>query len=195
MTPDTAAADARRILRASVIAAIVAALILVTIVLPAEYGFDPLGTGRRLGLLALATPPEAPAAPQPGAPPAPTVGLRTDEFRIDLRPFDSVEYKYRLETQAPLVYEWIASAPVEFDFHGEPDGAPAGQAESYGKGSAADGRGTFTAEKAGIHGWYWKNTTRGRVTVVLRTAGFYTKSITYYDGDRTEREIPGPIRP
>ena len=75
------------------------------------------------------------------------------------------------------------------------ESAPAGQAESYGKGSAADGRGTFTAEKAGIHGWYWKNTTRGRVTVVLRTAGFYTKSITSYDGDRTEREIPGPIRP
>jgi hypothetical protein len=181
--------EQRRILRATAVALASAAVLLFAVVLPAEYGLDPLGTGRALGLLALANPPEPASAPSAPAGPAAATGLRTDEFRIALRPFDSVEYKYRLETQASLIYEWTASAPVEFEFHGEPDGTPARLAESYAKGSAADARGAFTAIKAGIHGWYWKNTTRGRVTVVLRTAGFYTRSITYYDGDRTEREL------
>ena len=34
-------------------ALLVAGLVLVTVVLPAEYGVDPLGTGKRLGLLPL----------------------------------------------------------------------------------------------------------------------------------------------
>jgi hypothetical protein len=42
--------SARRLLRSTLIAALVAAAILVTIVLPAEYGVDPTGIGRILGL-------------------------------------------------------------------------------------------------------------------------------------------------
>ncbi len=40
-------------LRATLIAAGVAAVLLVTVVMPAEYGTDPLGTGRLLGLTQL----------------------------------------------------------------------------------------------------------------------------------------------
>jgi hypothetical protein len=193
MTPDPTSAEPARILKATAWALVAAAVILVTVVLPAEYGLDPLGTGRALGLLALADPP-GPAAGGP-APPSQAVQLANDEFRIELRPFDSVEYKYRLEAQAALVYEWTASAPVEFDFHGEPDG-DGGAAESYATGSGSSARGTFTAGKPGIHGWYWNNRTTGRVTVTLRTAGFYSRSITYYDGERTERPMtPKPATP
>jgi hypothetical protein len=42
--------SARRLLKSTVLAALVAAAILVTIVLPAEYGVDPTGIGRALGL-------------------------------------------------------------------------------------------------------------------------------------------------
>ncbi|HEY9255991.1 MAG TPA: hypothetical protein VIP30_15800 [Stenotrophomonas sp.] len=42
-----------RLLRATLIAAGVAAVLLVTVVMPAEYGKDPLGTGRLLGLTQL----------------------------------------------------------------------------------------------------------------------------------------------
>jgi hypothetical protein len=53
-----------KILTATFIAAVVAAIILVVAVLPAEYGIDPLGTGKALGLMDLANASEKPA-PQP----------------------------------------------------------------------------------------------------------------------------------
>ncbi|MEH6470905.1 MAG: transmembrane anchor protein [Halopseudomonas sp.] len=40
----------RQLLRSTLIAAVVAALLLITTVLPAEYGIDPTGAGRYLGL-------------------------------------------------------------------------------------------------------------------------------------------------
>src|SRR5215213_8541809 len=42
--------SSRTLLRSTAIAAGVAALLLVTVVLPAEYGVDPTGVGRLLGL-------------------------------------------------------------------------------------------------------------------------------------------------
>jgi len=176
-----------RIIWATGFAAAVAAVVLVVAVLPAEYGIDPIGTGRALGLSALANPPAPPPTPQPTGVAASQTNLQTDVFEIELRPFDSVEYKYRLEVGDGLVYAWTANADVTYDFHGEPDGARAKEAESYSKGTAAAARGTFTAAKPGIHGWYWKNNGAGRVKVTLRTSGFYSRSITFYDGDRVER--------
>ncbi|HEX5683190.1 MAG TPA: hypothetical protein VFY73_04060 [Ideonella sp.] len=43
-----------RLLKATGVALVVASVLLVTAVLPAEYGIDPTGVGKRLGLLALA---------------------------------------------------------------------------------------------------------------------------------------------
>ncbi len=47
-------ASAAKIAMATVVALIVGGVILVTAVLPAEYGIDPLGTGKALGLTDLA---------------------------------------------------------------------------------------------------------------------------------------------
>lgn len=63
----TALPSTRQLLKATALAAGVAGLLLVTAVLPAEYGIDPTGIGARLGLRALAEP--APAAlPSPAKP-------------------------------------------------------------------------------------------------------------------------------
>ena len=48
-TPDPRP-DARRLMRSTAIAAVAASLILVTVVLPAEYGIDVTRVGRVLGL-------------------------------------------------------------------------------------------------------------------------------------------------
>jgi hypothetical protein len=42
--------DSKRLLRSTLIAAVVAGILLVTVVLPAEYGIDPTRIGRVLGL-------------------------------------------------------------------------------------------------------------------------------------------------
>lgn len=177
-----------RILLATALAFVVAIVVLVVAVLPAEYGIDPLGTGRALGLTALAgvneMPPAAPAAPAPQP-----AALAQDTYTVELRPFEGVEYKYRLEQGRGLVYEWTTTARVEWDFHGEPDGAPAKYSESYEKGNGRSSSGVFVAQKPGIHGWFWENQGAGRITVTLKTSGFYSSSTEFRDGERIKKSF------
>jgi hypothetical protein len=176
---------------ATAIAAVVAAIVLVTAVLPAEYGIDLLGTGRALGLTALAganDPSPAPAtAAHTAAAGRAAQALQSDTFEVELRPFEGVEYKYRLAEGASFVYSWRATEIVNFEFHGEPDGAPPKYFDSYQKGTAAEGSGQFVAAKAGIHGWFWENRGAGRVKVTLESAGFYVASTEYRDGERIQK--------
>jgi hypothetical protein len=196
VTDHSSRGQSRRIVTATAVAAAIAAVILVVAVLPAEYGVDPLGTGRALGLGALSgTAPAETAAPAAstvavGAASSKTTPFATDVYTVELRPFEGVEYKYRLHQHAALIYAWEASASVEFEFHGEPDGAPEKYFDSYSKGTAATGQGTFTAAKAGVHGWFWKNHSADRVTVKLRSAGFYGSSTEYRDGEKMRRTFP-----
>jgi hypothetical protein len=197
MNGDLTTPSHSRILAATGVAALAAGVILVVAVLPAEYGIDPLGTGKALGLTALSgtevsDPPaaETGAVPVPGPAgdtPAQSSRFHQDTYEIDLRPFEGVEYKYRLEQGASLVYSWTTTASVGFEFHGEPDGAPAKYFDSYIKGEGAEGHGGFTAAKPGVHGWFWENKTGERVKVTLRTAGFYSASTEYRDGERVQR--------
>lgn len=168
------------------IALLTAGLILVAAVLPAEFGVDPLGVGRRLGLMAIGevqkklTAFEATRAAGAGG--VPTIAPQerayqheTVEFRIG--PRDSMEYKYRLDKGEALLYSWKATSPVNEELHAEPDGAPSGFAESFEKRNAvATASGTLTAPFSGIHGWYWENRGDVEVTVTLSAAGFYNMS-------------------
>ncbi|MGS1119867.1 hypothetical protein [Rhodanobacter sp. UC4436_H3] len=64
----------RRLLKATAVAIVVAGALLVTTVLPAEYGIDPTGMGKRLGLNVLAETAEAaePAVPAATGMPTPS---------------------------------------------------------------------------------------------------------------------------
>jgi hypothetical protein len=167
-------------------ALLIAGLILVGAVLPAEYGVDPLGIGRRLGLTAIGDVQKQIAAFETsrsaGTGGAPIVAPQERPYQHEtvtftLGPRESVEYKYRLAKGQALLYSWSASIPVNYELHAEPDGAPAGYAESFEKRNAvATAAGTLTAPFPGIHGWYWENPGDGPVTVTLSAAGFYTVS-------------------
>ncbi len=181
--PPPAAVSGRRLLTATAIAFLVAAVVLVAAVLPAEYGIDLLGTGRLLGLTALADIRPGVIAPQPA-------GFREDTVEFVLGPFESVEYKYHLEISAAMLYSWRTTAPVTYDMHSEPEDAPEGYAESFDKGEANAAHGADTAPFSGIHGWFWENRSQTDVTVTLTTAGFYTAATEFRDGGVFEREIP-----
>jgi hypothetical protein len=126
----TAGADpARRsILTATAIALLVSIVVLVAAILPAEYGVDPLGTGRLLGLLDLynagtaAAPPITPPSGGPLFPQA--AGFRIDSRQLTVPSLGSLEFKYALPKGASMVYSWQASAPIDFDFHTEVEGRP-----------------------------------------------------------------------
>ena len=177
----------QRIGVAAGIALLVAGLILVTVVLPAEFGVDPFGTGARLGLLPLGQVGQqvealnAAAASREAshnAVVAPEERAFHDEtVAFTLAPGEFVEYKYRLDKGKALLYAWTATAAVNYELHAEPDGAPRGYAESYEKrGATKEASGTLTAPFSGIHGWYWENINDEAVTVTLKAAGFYSMS-------------------
>jgi hypothetical protein len=162
---------------ATAIALAVAAVVLFTVVLPAEYGVDPLGTGRRFGLTEVfsARPPDiAPAAGGPvHAQPA---GYRVDSRQLVVPSLTSVEFKYTLQQGAAFIYSWKATYPVEFDFHTEPAGRAPEASESFERGEASEAHGFYTAPYDGIHGWYWENLTDQDVTISLDAAGFFSEA-------------------
>jgi hypothetical protein len=179
----------RQLAKATAAAFAAAALVLITAVLPAEYGIDPLGTGRAMGLTALSSPTEAPqvvlVAPRgpEGVPaqhgPVATYqsSYRTDSVELTIGPYEFVEYKYRLEKGASMLYSWAASAPVIHDMHGEPDGAPKDYSESFDKQTRRQADGAFTAPFSGIHGWFWENSGGETITVRLTSSGFYSAAL------------------
>lgn len=176
----------RRIVVASLGAAAFAAVALFGAVLPAEFGYDPLGAGRVLGLTGLSRDATAVLAPREN-------GFATDERRWVLSPFESFEYKYRLEEGDAMLYDWGASAPLLHELHGEPDGAAPGYAESFQRARGQRAAGAYVAPFSGIHGWFWENRGEADVVLTLRSAGFYAFAREYVGGLPEERAVrPAP---
>jgi len=195
--PAHSAAD---IAKASGIALFVAAVLLVTAILPAEYGVDPVGTGRALGLTALSGAAVAEPVPPPqGKELAPVqegnVALYPGEYKVDSRefvlgPYEYIEYKYHLAKDATMLFSWSASGDVMQEFHGDPDGAPSNAPQSYDKKPRRRSDGSFVAPFSGIHGWFWENPGGEPVTVKVTTAGFYTTAHEFpFNGKRQAREV------
>jgi hypothetical protein len=183
-----------QLLRSTAIALVTAGVLLTTVVLPSEYGIDPTGIGRLLGLsemgrikTALAadavadeaaaarkaqagslTPATAPPATAPGA-------VRSDEMRVTLQPGEGTEVKMAMRKGASVRYEWKTDGGlVNHDTHGDPTGGPAGTFHSYKKEKQVSGSsGEFAAVFDGNHGWFWRNRSDKPVTITLKTSGVY----------------------
>jgi len=185
------------LVKATAVSIIVAAVLLVTIVLPAEYGIDPLRTGDALGLSVMGR--LAPVPPPDGDTLAPVqegaVALYPGEYQYDSRefllgPYEYLEYKYRLAENATMLFSWTASGDVLHDFHGDRDGATENAEESFDQRPRRQANGSFSAPFSGIHGWYWENPGGNTITVRVTTAGFYTVAHEFhYDGTRISRKV------
>jgi hypothetical protein len=164
----------RNLVKAGVIALLVAILLLVTCILPAEYNIDPTGIGEKLGLTAIAQASEK----------SPTLvinrGQQTDVFRSDsveivIPAGKGLEYKLYMEKYAHVAYEWQTDGEaLYFDFHGEPAGDTTGYFESFAITTSNNMKGSLTAPFKGAHGWYWKNQGQKAITVTLTMQGYYT---------------------
>lgn len=188
--PDTP--SARRLLKSTAIAAGVAAVVLVVFVLPAEYGVDPTGIGRVLGLTAMGetkmrlaaeaaaqddesaastTSGTAPVTSSTPAPP-PRASGRSDTTDVVIAPGQGREIKLVMRKDARAEYVWSANrGVVNYDTHAD---APGIRYHNYTKGTGvrADS-GSLTAAFEGQHGWFWRNRGADTVTVTLRTRGDY----------------------
>jgi hypothetical protein len=202
--PKLNAPSKKALAKATAAAACVATVILFTVILPVEYGVDPLRTGAVLGLTELSQ--ATGAAPNPTLLPpegqrelpAPTYSAQPALYKVHsedlvLHPGQGVEIKYHMQKGAVMLYSWKASGKLMFEFHGEPDQKPnpdyydsyelddqVGKDHSYG---------SFTAPSTGIHGWFWENKGDQNVEIRLTTAGFFDAAKMFAGGDPEELPI------
>lgn len=201
LPPAAVAPSTRSLMKATGIALVVAIIVLATAVLPAEYGIDPFGTGRALGLAGIAGATGPTVIPKTAAAGGPITtrpsGYKVDAIEFTLIPGDFVEYKYHLDTGSTMLYTWKASGNLEFDMHTEPDQGGAAASDSFEAGTKNEGHGSYVAPYAGIHGWYWKNpSTTETVTVTLQTAGFYSVAKMFAGSpEPTEMPVSDPPPP
>ena len=153
------------LIKASVAATIVAAIALLTLILPAEYNIDPTGIGQRLGLTVLAQSAEA-SPVDPESVPESTESQQVIEITVPAN--KGIEYKLQMGQYDKVTYEWMTDgSSLYFDLHGEPDGDTTGYFESYAIATLDTMKGSFTAPFSGSHGWYWKNTSNNAVAIQL----------------------------
>ena len=106
--------------------------------------------------------------------------FQQQRVQFTLAPKEGMEYKYRLEKGAALVFSWTATAPVHYELHSEPDAGPKGYAETFDKHDSRDtAHASYVAPFSGIHGWYWENRTGNEVIIRLVSAGHYTESLEF----------------
>ena len=158
-SPPIAMRTAAQLVRATLLAALAAAVLLVTVVLPAEYGIDPTGIG-----------PVARALPRPGADGRARPnrrGRRSDGLggggdafhqpdavphRRDVdspwQPGEGAEIKAQMSAGERLVYSWTATGPgVDVDMHGESaDGQGGDRSYQTGEFQTARARGVRGAD-------------------------------------------------
>ena len=101
----------------------VALLLLFTAILPAEYGIDPLRTGKLLHLTGISQS----DSNSGGRATAANAGIYTlqpatykvDSEEIGLHPGEGFEIKYHMQKGATLIFAWKADGLLQFEFHGE----------------------------------------------------------------------------
>ena len=190
----------RKRLLTSVLAAIgAAAVILVAFVLPAEFGIDPTGIGKALGLTAMhvpvrvlqvkdvlggneqyrkiaavTNPLEPVPLPNPAVSQLKPAAPRTESLSVTLEPGEQTEIKAILDIAQVIVYDWHAEGgEVYTDFHGHEPEAGDAFVRYEEQQSGHEGHGSLVAPFAGEHGWYWLNISEKPVTIKLQFTGYH----------------------
>ena len=219
-SPAGRTASSRKLAIGGGIAIVAVAAIAVVFVLPAEFGIDPTGAGRALGLTKMAEPQESEetrrgklrtdvlfaldtstepseaslqaALSEHGMAMPAGAQVRSDRFTFELLPFEGIEMKYELAQGAPMVFRWRTGDTVNYDLHAHPYEGGTALTESYAVGDAAAQAGLYVAPFTGIHGWYWQNQSLDPVTLTVDVTGAITKSMTFDRAGEHPREITPP---
>jgi hypothetical protein len=183
-----------KLLKSTIVAAVVAACLLVVAILPAEYGVDPTGVGKVLGLtnmgkIKTSLAREASAqgieetAVQPVQPiqdvvpqPVETVtALRKDSLELTLAPNEGKEIKLTLNKGERARYVWYTDgAAANFDGHSDSVKHKIDY-KSWQKGRSQREEGELVAEFDGKHGWFWRNRTPKPLKITLQVEGEYSE--------------------
>jgi len=198
--PPDSLPPSRTLVKSTLIALAIAAVLLVVVVLPAEFGVDPTGIGRVVKLKQMgeikmqlareaaaadsaaatattAVPGATVASPVPSSVAASIPAERVDTVRVLLQPNQGREIKLAMRKDARVAFAWVSEGgPVNYDMHADRKAAPEIKYFGYKKGQnvAADS-GQLVANFDGMHGWFWRNRSSAAVTIVLTVRGAHTE--------------------
>ncbi|MBE4468155.1 transmembrane anchor protein [Vibrio parahaemolyticus] len=186
----------KQLVRSTFIALGTAIVLLITVILPAEYAIDPTGMGRALGLTemgeikaqlaqeaeedqansAVVAATKAVQNEPVKAEPEVAVAVEPvwkDKIMLSLKPGQGAEVKLVMVKGQIAQFEWTSKGgPVNYDTHGDGNG----NSISYEKGRGApDDRGELEAAFTGNHGWFFRNRNDKTVMVILKTNGNYAE--------------------
>ena len=179
-----------QLLKSTIIAIIVAIILLIMVILPAEYGTDPTGVGKILGLkemgeikISLLEESQNESSQENNTSSIKTDSveqvmvnntINNDVVEITIEPGKAIEIKLEMKSGSLVQYEWkTIKGGLNYNLHG--DGYKGSQQFiSYKKGRMVPSdSGVLKAEFDGYHGWFWRNREKFSVTVSLQTSGDY----------------------
>ena len=194
----------RQLIRSTVLAFIAALVILVTVVLPAEYGIDPTRIGRVLGLADMGEIKQQLAREaerdrmndqlsKPGGWPdqrsslsgflgrmlissaaAQTPAAQPRKDEMSVTLKPGEGAEIKLAMKKGARTNYAWSATGDVNYDLHADAS--GKETSYKKGrGVATDEGVLSAAFDGNHGWFWRNRGKADVTVTLRTDGAYSE--------------------
>tara|TARA_R110002110_G_scaffold415856_1_gene658364 strand:+ start:1143 stop:1724 length:582 start_codon:yes stop_codon:yes gene_type:complete len=160
--------------KAVIAAATFSSLLLVLVILPAEYKVDPTGFGAAVGLNKLTNNDISTSQAMINENKNLLAVAQNDSVEIEIPSGQSLEYKLKVLKDVAVKYSWKTSGEeLYFDLHGEPLGDTTGYFESYTVSTAKSVHGSFVAPFNGSHGWYWENKGEKPVIVTLNIEGNY----------------------
>lgn len=180
-----------RLIKSTIAALILAAIVLVTAVLPGEYGIDPTGIGNILGLtkmgqIKMSLAKEAALEEQNAVVAGvenkqkepeiikPTT-YKSDSITVSLKPDEGREVKVTMLKGAKVKYRWVTSNDrANFDVHGDSKKLNI-KYFNYSKGSSETDEGLLEAEFDGSHGWFWRNRSGKNMTITLEVEGEFSE--------------------
>ena len=184
--------SSKSLIKATIVAFFTGCILLVTIILPAEYGVDPTGLGDKLGLTQMSMVSnsksvnitmqsedlESVTLIEPVW--KSTTPFRSDTMILTLLPNQGAEIKAIMNENENLVFNWeVKGGAAYFDMHGEALNAVGDDFTSYWEGdNESNASGAFIAPFDGTHGWYWQNKGSETIEVHLSTSGFYKELYT-----------------
>ncbi|MDX1555512.1 MAG: hypothetical protein R3212_05750 [Xanthomonadales bacterium] len=199
----------KKILVGSGIALVVAIIVLVAVIWPAEYGRDPTGIGGLLGITGMSSGAgptqvielvdvvggnevlrevEIPDFGEPTPLPNPNVFQsensppETIRMSLELASGAETEVKMVMTEGKVAVYDWqVDDGIIYSQFHGHtPEFGDEFWVEyKEDQQGAAGGQGSLVAPFSGEHGWYWVNLEDHPVTITVTVTGYVDDLVDY----------------
>lgn len=183
--------------KSAITAVATAVVILFTIILPAEYAYDPTGFGKRLGLTQMGEikkelAEEAEADRKLDHNKDNNTNLINDFFNIfiskanaemhdnwedtisfKIKPGETSEWKFMISKDQTFEYQVIAEGGlINFDLHGHGNGFSKTHEKARGSKGAS---GSVTVDFDGEYGWFFRNRDKQEITITIKIKGEYTQ--------------------